>query len=626
MTSCCVVVIGHVDHGKTALVRALSGIETDRLPEEKARGLSIAAGYAHRAYEDGMLDLIDAPGHEDFIQAMISGATGARGALVVISATEGICAQTREHLSIAGLLGISSAVIAVTKSDLIAPQDHDARVHEIRAGLSGGPFADAPVVLCSAITGAGLNNLHGALGAFLAKGPLQAAPTNSFLPLDRVFSLPGRGTIVTGTLLGADLVVDDAVVLHPQGCAVTIRGLESRGTARETALAGERVAVNLRGIAIADVARGNVLCAGGTAAPSTCVDVRLTLLSCATTAIKHMDELRVSFGTTNAVANVRLFGGGRLAAGQSAFAQLRFKQPVTGFAGQRAVLRRLSPPETIAGAIFLDPSATPARSGDRQRSALLYAVEGGEITSIAQALSAAGDSTLRVSHAARLARITENAAHSALQDTFEWLEPDRMTPRARIEAAKAAVLDTLAAYHVAHPLRSMAPHGVLSGLKMAPALLAYVLTHLTDTGTLCVRGAGLALTAHDPVALLSSAQKSRMDGIDATHRDAGLSAPGGGKADPDHGDAALVDLLVDTGKLVALRNVALKQTVILHVDALSTAAVALRAAFPPPTPFTTSQARTVLGTTRRIVVPLLEHFDKTRVTIREGDTRHLSVA
>jgi selenocysteine-specific elongation factor len=205
-------VIGHVDHGKTSLVRVLTGIDTDRVPEEKARGLSIMAGFAYRRYGDAVIDLIDAPGHENFIRAMVSGASGARAALLVLSAAEGVQPQTREHIQIVDALGIHPGLIALTKADLVASAEREKRTADLRAALAGTSFRDAPMIFCSAVTGEGLENLHGALEG-LSGLPVAPGPPGAFLAIDRVFVSGGHGVVVTGTLLGGSLKPEDELVL-----------------------------------------------------------------------------------------------------------------------------------------------------------------------------------------------------------------------------------------------------------------------------------------------------------------------------------------------------------------------------------------------------------------------------
>lgn len=621
MKSCCIAVIGHVDHGKTALVHALTGIETDRLPEEKTRGLSIATGFAHSTYPNGIIDFIDTPGHADFIQTMISGATGARSVLLVISAVEGLGAQTLEHLSIGELLGINSGVIAVTKSDMLAPPERAAQVAKIRQALSQTPFANAPLVACSARTGDGIDALHEALEVLLAQSAPLTAPLQSYLPIDRVFSLPGLGTIVTGTLLGQDLAVEDMIALQPGGQEVTLRGLQSRGSKRDRIHVGERMAANIRGIAVADISRGAVLSAGGTIAPSNCIDAHLELQPSAKQALKHMQDVRVLFGTSSEVAQIRLFGGGQIAPAQSGFAQLRFKKPVVGFAGQRAILRRLSPSETIGGAVFLDPLATQTKAGDKTRLQLLEALQLQGGCRIAKAVANGGVASL--TEVARLSRMHPNATRLALGTAFLELDKDLICHKADFDARKADVLTTLAAFHKEFPLRTMAPRNAIIPETLSPSLLRHVEKTLAASGQIIIRDTRLALCRHDPVKLLSADQHRKLADVECAFQQAGLTPPTRKNLPQDDLGKDLIQLLIDTGRLVSLQNISLKQHLLFHSDALTAALGALHIGFPPPTSFTTGEARSVLATSRRIIVPLLEHFDTCGCTIRNGDMRQI---
>ncbi|WP_281992539.1 selenocysteine-specific translation elongation factor [Sulfitobacter geojensis] len=623
MNTCCIVVIGHVDHGKTALVKALTGVETDRLAEEKARGLSIKTGFAHHSYPTGVADFVDAPGHEDFIQAMITGATGAQAVLMVISAVEGIAAQTLEHLKIAGLLGINKGVIAVTKSDLLPPDEQAARLADIRQALVRTPLADAPLVPCSAHSGAGIDGLHTQIAALLSDPPEVAAPLHGFLPVDRVFTLEGRGTVVTGTLLGGDLALGDALVLQPTGQPVTLRSLQSRGETRADIQAGERMAANLRGVAVADVPKGAVLCRGEEIKPSSCIDVVIDLPSDTARPLKHMQDLRVFFGTTSAVASLRLYGGGQLGASQTGFAQLRFKTPVVGFAGQHAILRRLSPAETVGGAVFLDPQATPVKSRDSARIDVLQATRKGHVKDIANALSVAGKGICDAKDIARLARLPRDAIARELGSGFTFLTDTEIAPDDGIAAAETQIQSALAAYHAQFPVRPFAPRNVIIPAAMAPVLSQHVQAIMRADGQLRTKNGMLAAFDHDPVAQLDQDQRARMAEIETHFHDAGLDAtrtPVDEKA-----DANLLALLIDAGAVLALQNVALNQTLLLHADTLTAAAEILNRNFPAPQEFTTSAARRALETSRRVIVPVLEHFDSLGITARTGNSRRMTL-
>lgn len=610
MKTCCTVVIGHVDHGKTALVRALTGVETDRLPEEKARRLSILPGFAHHTYPSGTIDFIDAPGHADFVQAMVTGAAGARAALVVISLTEGPGAQTHEHLRIADLLGIKRAVIALTKSDGLPTGDVAARIDEIRAGIARTAFADAPLFPCSAQTGAGIADLHEALERLLETDSSQTRP--AFLPIDRVFTVSGRGTIVTGTLQGAGLTLDTPLTLHPKGQKVSIRGLQSRGAEMTQTQPGTRVAVNLRGVNTGEVTRGDVLCAEGLYRPSQCLDVAITPDALAS--VKHMQEVRVLLGTSSAVAQMRLFK-------QTPFAQLRFQKPVVCHAGQRAILRRLSPPETLGGAEVLDPVAQPTRTSDANRISVLFAARDGDAARVAQALCNEAGGIAQLDDIARLARTMRQGLEIMKAGQFVQLDQDWITPKAAYDAGKHALLERLSTYHKQHPLRRWAPHKAVRMKAYATPLITSIENALVNDGALRRDDNRLALANHDPMAQLSATQENRLAQIEASYAAAGLAPPK--PAAKEHDDPDLHQLLIDSARLIPLHNVALNQVLTFHKNTISDAAKSLASAFPSNAHFTASQARTALGTSRRVIVPLLEYFDTIEITQRNGDLRQM---
>jgi selenocysteine-specific elongation factor len=618
VNTCCIAVIGHVDHGKSALVCALTGIETDRLPEEKARGLSITPGYAYAHYSSGVVDFIDVPGHEDFIAAMVSGASGARAAMVVISAVEGIRTQTREHLEIAAALGIEVAIVAVTKADLLAQDARELRLEAIRLALSESGFGDPRTMLCSALTGEGLPELHAELETLLVAPERAAGPLHAFLPIDRVFSLAGRGTIVTGTLLGAEISADRRMRILPEGHGVTLRGLQSRGGERDRVQPGERVAVNLRGVAVGQIRRGAVLCAPDAFAQSVCMDVVLDVKGGSGTALKQGEEVRVLLGTASDVAQVRHFATGTDSGDQSVFAQLRFRKPVVGFAGQRAVLRRLSPSQTLGGAIVLDPQARFARANDLARRGVLAAVLRQDAYCIARALAKAHGGAFYIEDFARLARLNEPDASAALEESFVSVGSDMFASREDIESCTVAIIEALRRYHAANPMAMAAPRSVLSRLKAPAALVWHAEAAALADDLLRADGTHLALRDHDPFALLTPDRLALLERIEKTALEAGLGPP------QDGADNDLLTLLIDSGRLVALPNVSLGQTLVFHRDALSAAAQRLCAAFPAPEPFTTSQARGALNTTRRIIVPVLEYFDARGITRRSGDTREMA--
>ncbi len=352
-------VIGHVDHGKTALVRALTGIETDRLAEERRRGISIALGFAHLTLGGVVLDLIDMPGHERFLRTMIAGATGISAVMLVVAANEGVGPQTLEHAEIAALLGVRQAVIAVSKSDLAAP----ARVAEVGAAAAAlvsrlGLAADPPVAV-SSTRGTGLAPLRQALGGLAARAQPAADRGVCYLPIDRSFSVAGHGTVVTGTLRGGAIATGDELDLA--GRKVRMRGVQVRGTTVPVAAPGQRVAVNLRGVELAAARRGLALAAPGLLVASSWLTVELRA---ADAPLPTGTRARLLHGTAEAEATVRLLDRDVLEPGQSGPAQLRCTPRISVPAGERLILRQSSPPRVVGGGRVLDPEPPRLRRND----------------------------------------------------------------------------------------------------------------------------------------------------------------------------------------------------------------------------------------------------------------------
>ena len=620
-------VIGHVNHGKTALVRALTGMETDRLPEEKARGLSIALGFAFREDPDGDVDFLDAPGHEDFIRAMVMGAAGARAVLLVVSAVEGFGRQTREHLRIASLLGLRDGLVAVTKADLVPPEARADLQARIGVELEATFLAPAPVVFCSSVTGEGLGALNREIRALALRTPAPERLPGAFLPLDRVFSLAGAGTVVTGSLQGAGLELGEEVVLEPSGRRVHLRQLQVHGQVVATARAGGRAAAALRGVSPDEVRVGEVLCSPGIFPPTLRVDAEIALSPDAARPLRSGDEVRVLWGARQDLARVRLIGGAPLEPGSSGLAQLRFSGPVPAHAGQRLLLRRPSPAGTLGGGRVLDPVAPQlrARTLEARRDLLLAASEGG-VEDIAAALARRDGGAVSVAEAARLSRAPIEEVRSRLAQTLVRLDDGLFAQESAVEAAAQAYLDRLADAHRAQPTRAFVALGALrGGLQriLSRDLIAHVEGRLAaDGGIRIVRGQA-ALKDHDPFAALSPGQLSRLGEIETALREGGMNPPDAAGLVAEGESADLLGLLVESGRLVSLRNHALRQTLVFHLEALDGALRDLEAAFPPPAEFTTGEARAALSTSRKFIVPALEFLDSRGDTVRRGDVRQV---
>lgn len=624
MKTCPVIVIGHVDHGKTSLVRALTGMETDRLPEEKARGLSITPGFAYRQCGDVMIDFIDAPGHEDFIRAMVSGASGARAALLVISAVEGVQAQTLEHLQIAESLGIHEGIVAVTKSDRLSKTEHAAREAELRAALSGTRFCDAPIIFCSSTTGQGIGVLGDALGHLGLRSTGSEPVFAAFLAVDRVFVAQGRGTVVTGTLHGGSIQVDDALVLASKGQSLTIRGIHVRGQESSQANPGERTALNLRGISANQIKPGDILHAPDAFVPSIQCDVSISLSPRASRPVKHMQQVRVLYGTAHFVASLRLFEGGQLSPGASAFARLRFPAAVTTFVGQHAIIRCLSPAETIGGAIILDPLAASNKASKKQRLETLKAAQLGDTRGIAAALAREHLGIARIADICRLARSPAASVRGELGALFMDVTDTLVAASPTVEEVKEKYIARLQSYHATCPLKPVAPRAHMHVPHTAQALIEFVEAMLVLEGKLVIFGTNVALPTHAPLHCLTAQQQARMACMDAKLKESGLAPPAPDTFITGPYDADLLALLIHEGTAIRLNNVSLRQSLAFHSDAIAAAARTLRSSYPGQTAFTTGEARATLNTTRKFIVPILEHLDSQGTTIRIGDTRHMA--
>src|SRR5205823_4655909 len=346
---------GHIDHGKTSLVKALTGIDTDRLPEEKARGITIDLGFAFLEEPGGLtIEIVDVPGHERFVKNMLAGVGGIDLAMLVIAADEGVMPQTREHLAICSLLRIRGGLVALTKTDLVEP-DWLELVRDDVATLVRATFLQgAPIVPVSAKTGAGLPELRQALRRLAESVPERAVDQLARLPIDRVFTVKGFGTVVTGTLAAGRLAVDDRVEVYPKGVEAKVRGLQTHGHPVPEARAGQRTAVNLQGVERAALERGDVLAHAGTLVPAVLVDGTLELLPDAPRGLKTRTRVRFHAGTSEIMARVLLLDRAELAPGETAFARFRLEATLVALPSDRFVVRSYSPIVTIGGGTLLD--------------------------------------------------------------------------------------------------------------------------------------------------------------------------------------------------------------------------------------------------------------------------------
>jgi selenocysteine-specific elongation factor len=370
---------GHIDHGKTSLVKALTGIDTDRLKEEKERGITIELGFAHMELQGGIVvGIVDVPGHERFVRTMVAGVGGMDLVMLVIAADEGIMPQTREHLEICRLLGVKRGLVALTKCDMVDPDWLDLVGEEVREYLAGSFLEEAPIVPVSSRTMEGIENLRSTLSVLAADAEEKSVEGPFRLPVDRVFTMPGFGTVVTGTLLSGRVREGDEVEILPSGMTSRVRTVQTHGKKEEIGTAGQRLAINLQGVEHTAITRGDVVVPRGVFRTTRAIDARLSYLPSAPRELKHRSVLRLHSATYEVPAQIILLQGDALKPGETQFAQLRLKNPVLLLPDDYFILRTYSPQITVGGGVVLDPAPPRRRRRSAEALELLTSLQEGE--------------------------------------------------------------------------------------------------------------------------------------------------------------------------------------------------------------------------------------------------------
>ena len=614
-------VIGHVGHGKTALVRALTGVETDRLEEEQAPGFPIMPGFELLRSGEGEIDLVDLPGHARFVQAMVAGASGMGAVLLAVDARAGIAPQTVEHLETARLIGVRRGVVALTKADLATPETLAARSAEIAEAAAGAGLDRPAVVATSALTGQGMPELAAAL---LDACPAQADDGFPYLPVDRVFSQPGFGTVVTGTLRRGRLSVGDTLALVPGGGIATVRGLQIHGRAVESAEPGRHTAVALSGIEPDAVARGQALCPPGLLAESRWIDVTLTAASSAEAALASGTACRLLFGTTEVAACLRLLDRDALEPGATAPAQLHTEAEVAVPAREPFILRLDAPPLTVAGGRVLDPVAEQRKRHDPQvLSDLAALARGGAGDILGTRLGQAGAAGTPLAELARLAGAAPERMRRVLATMHAREIGDRFLGAAAFGALCESLLATLGRHHRDQPMEHGLPaERILPMLGLGETVVAAALRDLIASGAVAQAGALYRRAEFDPARQETEVVRR----LESVFRRAGLSPPDEAEAvgrDPRRRDA--LTYLIGAGTVIRAVDRVQRRAVLFHKDAVLDARTRLAAAFPnassAETGFLAREAGAALGISRKFSIPLLEHLDATGFSRRAGDRR-----
>lgn len=619
---------GHIDHGKSSLVEALTGTNPDRLEEEKRRGITIDLGFAFLAEGGVSFGFVDVPGHERFVRNMLAGAGGIDIVLLVVAADESIKPQTREHLDICRLLGIPRGLVAITKSDLV-DQDILGLVRlEIEEFVRGSFLEGAPIVPVSGRTREGLDVLKQELLRVAEATPEKDARRHFRLPIDRSFATKGFGTVVTGTLISGTVRVDDELEIYPVRRRVRVRGLHSGGRPIGQAVAGQRTAVNLAGIDHIDVQRGMVLGVPGVFEPTRKLDARITLLDSARP-LKNRSRAHFHQGSAEAIAEIILLEGDELAPGASALAQLRLDTEVVVLPEDRFILRQFSPVVTIGGGIVIDVRVRRHRRDDPEARDFLETLESGSREDLLVALAEAVPRGLTLEEVrARTGwlegEIRETAARLVDNKQLRILgeQPFTVASAEAVEECSRKLREAVEQFHSAHPLLSGIPKQELRGRvgNPRPALFEAALADLTDMGVVSVL-AGLVQRAGREIALLPEEIRAK-ELIEKEFERSGLTVPSV--------PTVLEKLPVERSRAEKILQILIREGTLVKVaeDFLfhRTAVARLRDLIARYRKergdrITVLTFKDVAGVSRKYAIPLLEFLDREHVTRRVGDER-----
>jgi len=621
---------GHIDHGKTSLVKALTGIDTDRLPEEKARGITIDLGFAFLEEADGLtIEIVDVPGHERFVRNMLAGVGGIDLAMLVIAADEGVMPQTREHLAICSLLHIRTGLVALTKTDLVEPDWLELVKDDVASLVADTFLAGLPILPVSAKTGAGLPELRAALGALAGAVPERAADQLPRLPIDRVFTVKGFGTVITGTLMTGRIAVDDRVEVYPRGVQAKIRGLQTHGQPVAEARAGQRTAMNLQGIERAAITRGDVVGPPGALIPSLLVDGTLELLEDAPRPLKTRDRIRFHAGTSEIMARVLLVDRAQLEPGERTFARFRLEAPLVALPGDRFVVRSYSPIVTIGGGTLLD--IDPPRF-KRKAPALLahltLLAEGAPADVVEEHVRQVGVAGIRLGVLSGRVPFGPERLRGLLGELEAGgrvlaVERDWFLHHDSDERLRGQIRAALEQFHRANPLKPGMSREELRGRAGAAdeRVFAHVLARLAAEGVVRSERDKVRLASHE--VHLSADQRRVVDQVESDFLRAEAAPPSPEEALSRagiHGDEEheLFQLLVEGKRLVRI-----KESLFFHAHALNSIQDKLVALLRERKEIGPGDIKDLLGISRKYAIPLLEYFDGRRVTMRVGERRVL---
>ena len=623
---------GHVDHGKTLLVKALTGIDTDRLVEEKKRGITIELGFAHLDFDDGtQAGIVDVPGHEKFIKNMLAGAGGIDLAMLVVAADEGFMPQTVEHLGILSLLGIQDGLVVITKCDMADPEWVEMVKEDVRTHVEGTFLEGKPVFTVSAYTGQGIPELRQALKELVQKAAEKNMRTPFRLPIDRVFSVDGFGTVVTGTLIEGSVSNGDMAEILPGGVQARVRNLQVHDRDVETAYAGQRVAINLAGVKKADLGRGDVIARPGSVRTSLMLDARLQNLKNSQRTILSGSQVHLYHGSAVRLCKVVLLDRDALQPGESCYAQLRLTEEIAAKRGDRFVIRFYSPLETIGGGVVLDDLPRRHKRGDQAvLEALAIRESGSGDDQLVQLVAEHGHSLPTLEKLAAPQNLDREELGRSLEELTsagKVLQPllGRYLAASVFDAIWDSCRGLLEQYHRQNPL-----HAGMKVAELRQKLLKNTDQAVADAILAALAREGKIKAVADRYALadfavhLTKRQSAIREKLLQTYRKAGLEVPGLDEViasfpPAEQGDCRqVVESLVSGGGLVMLTP-----QLCLHSQVYAQVCDKTRDFMVEHQELTLAEFRDLLGTSRKYALAVLEYYDKNKILKKDGDVRRL---
>ena len=621
---------GHIDHGKTTLVKRLTGVETDRLKEEKQRGISIELGFAPFTLPSGQkAAIVDVPGHERFIRHMLAGAFGIDMVLFTIAADEGIMPQTREHADIIEMLGVDKGIVVITKKDMVDEEWLMLVEDDIRQYIEAGILKGAPIVAVSAVTGEGISELLETIETVAATVEEKPILGHARLPIDRVFTMAGFGTIVTGTLWSGQINVGDTLELMPVQKMVKVRTLQVHNEKVTTAYAGQRVAVNLQGIEVSDIKRGYLLADSGYLTPSYRVDTKLRLLSGSSRTLRNWNRVRFHLGTDETLGRVVLLDRDELLPGEEAFVQIVMEKPVVAYKGDPFVIRYYSPVDTIGGGTIIDPNAPHQK---RYKEDVLNDLAVKEEGSLYDVVLHELENSLQVLSLADLGKKTGSPEQQIVGELDQLLIDEKIVDISgkgsyylsyqSLELIYEQLANTISQYQGRYPLRAGYPKEDMRSryfAKFNPKVFNTMIKYLEEEGRIVSKNNLLSIPGIEPnpgekekktIAIINTIMKDRLynpPGLDEICLVSGMA-----EADI----AEIIAHLTDRGELVKI-----SEGIYFSKSAIENGQSLLNEYFTREKELTLATARDIFDTSRKYALPLIEYYDRMRFTRRVGDVR-----